>query len=227
MTRLLLTRPESDNIYWAKLLHSFGIKTVSSPLLRIQSFSPLLNPRDYSGIIITSKHAVLPASGCSNLPAYAIGAATAAFAKENGFANIAAVAPTVRELLALIPPQTNGLPLLYASGEVTTVDVVQELKARGIACHQQIVYRAEAAESLTADTLNGLRDGSIGGVLLFSARTAEIFQMLTPSRDLTLFCFSKAIADACAPHGQWRNVVYADVPTAEAFEALIREHHTN
>lgn len=227
MTRLLLTRPESDNLYWANLLAGFGIETVSSPLLHIRTFSPMLNPRDYSGIVLTSKHAIIPASDCCGLPAFVTGAGTAAHAREYGFVDIAATAPTVRELLPLIPHPQNGLPLLYACGEVTTVDVARELEVRGIPAHQEIVYRAEAADALPPAVMDGLHNHTISGVLLFSARTAEIFRMLTPTRNVTLFCFSKAIADACAPHGQWREVVYPETPTTDAFEALIRHHHTN
>lgn len=227
MRRLLLTRPENDNLYWAMLLEQHGIATVSSPLLRIETLPAVLNPDGYSGVILTSKHAVIQASACCDLPAYVTGDTTASLAQEYGFSNIAAIAPSARELLPIIPINSAPKPLLYASGEVTRVDVVAELAKRGIAAKQEIVYRASAADTLSDEAKAGLEDGSIDGALLFSARTAEIFQMLTPKRDIRLFCFSQAIADSCSPLGQWREVLYPHTPSAGEFEALIRQHYRN
>lgn len=227
MPKLLLTRPESDNEHWAKLLGSMGIETIASPLLHIEHLSKPIDCKDYSGIIITSKHAVIPAAECGNLPAYLIGNATAAHAKDYGFSHIAAIAPTARELLALIPAAQGEKPLLYASGEVTSVDVVKLLEERGINAKQEIVYKAIAAESLSAEAERALAQGEIDGVLLFSARTAEIFQGLTSHRHVTLFCLSEAIAHACAPDEQWREVLFPESPTAEALATLIHEYYQN
>lgn len=227
MPRLLFTRPESDNDYWAKLLQTYGIETVSSPLLHIQPLTVVFNPAAYSGIILTSRHAVTPALDCRALPAHVIGQATANFAVERGFTQITTIAQTAQELLPMIPDSESGKPLLYASGENISVDVVQELQKRGISAVREVVYQAVAAENLSEEAYNGLKNGSIDGVALFSLRTAEIFRKLTPSHDVSLFCFSLAIAESCAAAGQWRGVRYPALPRADAFEECIAKHYRN
>ena len=86
---------------------------------------------------------------------------------------------------------------IYLQGEYVT----QELN-----CDTRIVYTTKAAEVLTPI--------DIDGVLLFSKRTAQIFEKLWQgSRDIEVFCLSAAIADHLRYH--YRKIHVAKSATLE------------
>lgn len=223
---LLLTRPESDSQEWAEWLSELGIRSLISPVLEIEPLSPAYDSATYSGIIITSKHSLAEISSPKDRELFIVGQSTAALATEMGFTNIEVISLTADCLIAALSPRKFDKPLLYLSGDVISVDIPARLAERGITVHRKTAYAAHARTSLSREAEEALRAGLVGGVLLFSARSAVVFRALAghlPLGGMDAFCFSEAIARQ--EEGHWRSVYAPQRPVKEDFELLIRRHY--
>ncbi len=191
MPRLLLTRARPQAEAFAKKVRAQTcLEPVVSPMQEMQALTAEIDLSGISALAFTSKNGVEAfARMCSTrLPAYCVGAATAARAQALGFAATAA-AGDAKSLHAILP-QTG---VLHLHGR----HVRQVLAARHMAIYDQV------AQPLSAEALALLERGNIATVALFSPRSAQLFfEALpkTPPAKPVLYVLSPAVA-ASLPKG--------------------------
>jgi uroporphyrinogen-III synthase len=146
------------------------------------------------------------------LKLFAVGARTAAAAKQAGFIDVLSADGDAIALIELItqtlPPQTS---LLYLAGEDRSVDIAAALAPARIFLRTVEVYRAVAERALPAAALSALEAGTIDGVLHFSRRSAQTFLAAVTAGGMRLnslnchhFCLSSQVAEAFAGEGATR-----------------------
>lgn len=207
--RLLLTRPRADAS--AEALRGHGHDVTMLPLL---AFDPV--PWEHRGappeaIMLTSPQAARAAGGAWPVPVYAVGGATAAAARDAGFADVRDGGGTVQALVDRAAAAGIG-QMLHLAGADRTAFVVPA----GLRIDTVIVYRARLLP------MHALPDTDF--VLLYSARTAAHFaaecaRLAVPRATVALAVFSPAIALAAGPG--WRHVIIAAAPNEQALLAAI------
>jgi uroporphyrinogen-III synthase len=234
--RLLVTRPEPDALRLRAALEESGHEATVEPLLRVQ-FEDVasIELEGVQSLIATSRNGVRALKSTSvlararSVPLFAVGKVTAREARALGFSMVVTGAGTAHELVTHIVSAVDpaaGL-LLHLAGDRVAVDLRAELEPHGFRVLQPVVYRTLPAEALSDDTVGQLADGEIDGVILMSARTAEVYaklvrthRLVTAVQRLTHFCMSEAIARRLSPLGDIRSEV-ADSPRLEVLLALI------
>ena len=216
--RILVTRPESDSQEIAKLLHARGHEPVIEPLLTI---APIRDAEpDLSGaqaLLFTSANGVrafVTLSSVRDLPAFAVGDATARAARDAGFAQVKSANGDVADLAALVCRELepkNGA-LVHIAGTVVAGDLAAQLGAKGFSLRRAVLYEAKPAMKLSQRLVESLRNNDLDAVIFFSPRTAATFVTLTRQagleqavRNVDVFCLSPAVANA-AGDLPWRKI---------------------
>lgn len=208
--RILITRPEPDAERTAAALRARGHEVVIMPLLRIEPVADAeLGAGPWGAVLVTSANAcrVLAAhkniAGLIGLPAFAVGARTAAAARAAGFSEVVSADRDVAELARLVATRMSGtsLPLLYPAGEERAGNLEAALAAHGFTVRMVIVYRAIAAQRIPPDISARLAAGGIDAALHFSRRSAEAFMavveaanLLSRSLKIQHYCLSVQVA---------------------------------
>lgn len=226
--RLLVTRPAGQAEETAAALRARGHEPVVVPLLDIVLADPPEDLPEPAAIAVTSRNGVRalaawPEAGAwREKPVFVTGAATAAAAREAGFADVRAsggdVAGLCDRILAELP--AGGGPVLYVTGRDRAGDLTGALAGRGHDVRTVEAYRAEARPELDPAVAAALRAGTIDGALFFSARTAATFVDRVVAADLAgaaakivLYALSEAVAVPL------RRLDGADIRVAERPEA--------
>src|SRR6202042_3296229 len=117
--------------------------------------------------------------------AFAVGDATAAAAREAGFADIASAGGAVEDLaklvIARLKPKDGAL--IHAAGSVTAGDLSGMLEAAGFAVRRAVLYEAAPSEALSPATRDAIARGEIDAALFFSPRNAATFVRLATGLD--------------------------------------------
>ena len=240
MKRVLVTRPAADAAPLVEVLHDLGCEALVEPLLTIV---PLAGARiDLDGVqalLFTSANGVrafatlaaarqLPA--VHDLPALAVGDATAAAARSAGFARVESAAGTVEDLAALAARRLDPAagPLFHGAAVHLAGDLKGRLEDRGFTLRRRVLYRAEPAERLSEAARAAIAGGGIDAVLFFSPRTAETFVRLlddaglsTALADCHAVCLSRAVAEALRTI-VWRGIVVAARPKQDELVLELR-----
>ncbi|MFN4353988.1 uroporphyrinogen-III synthase [Parvibaculum sp.] len=232
--RLLVTRPERESQALAAELRARGHEVTIAPLLSIRYLDGVSLPkRDWQALLVTSANGAralgrIAEADLKRIPVLAVGEASAAAARAEGFANVRAAEGDVHTLDALaarVLDPAKG-PLFHAAGSVLAGDLKAMLEARGFEVERLALYEAEK-QDLPQDVLDALKDGQIGGVLFFSPRTAGQFAALIRAAGLpsslggvTAYCLSAAVAGELAGLG-FRTVQIAAEPSLKSLTALI------
>jgi len=205
---VLVTRPRADARTLVDELHAHGHTAVLAPMLTIRQ--RVHTPPDLTGVqavLFTSANGVRAYATISDrrdLPAFAVGEATAEAARARGFSHVetaggdaASLAASVRERLR---PADGGL--YHAAGTVTRGALAETLTAAGFAVRREALYEAVPADALPADAREALTNGTLEGVLFFSPRTADTFvsvvrnaKLAAACRDVHAVCLSPAVAE--------------------------------
>jgi uroporphyrinogen-III synthase len=235
--RLLLTRPEAESREFAAALAAHGIGAVVAPLLAIVPVGS--QPLDLAGVqalLVTSANgarALAARTTRRDLPALAVGGATARALTDAGFADMRKAGGDATALVdlarrALDPAQGA---LLWASGEDTAADLAGALAKSGFAVRRAVLYRAEAAPALPENARRALAEDALDGVALFSPRSAGILLRLVAAAGLArhcarldAFCLSAAVAAPLRRDAgiAWRRVLAAERPQTDSLLRLIR-----
>ena len=230
--RILITRPAPDDAKQAEALRARGHEPVLAPLLDIKFDQPRLDLDGVQALIVTSRNALRAlathpqAKQLTLLPLFAVGEATAAAARDLGFAQVTTgpgkAAGLAERLRAELDP-ANGA-LLHLAGEDLAFDLASALPVFEL--RQPVLYRAVPATALPEEALRALKAGKVEAAILMSPRTAEMFVSLLRKEDamelgsrLICYCLSEAVAEAASPLG-WRCRVAA-TPQEEDILALI------
>lgn len=243
--RVLITRPRPAAMALAARLAALGHEALIEPLLAIAEDSdararlvPALDGAQ--AVLFTSTNGVASFAAASDrrdLRVFAVGDGTAASARQAGFSAIESAQGDVEALVALVAAKLRSSdgPLVHASGHAVAGDLAGHLTGLGFVVRSVPLYRAVAADALSAPTIEAFRAGGIDAALFFSPRTAATFVRLARAAGVERGCASVAsvaLSPAVAVELQglhWRQVLMAEAPTEAAvlqalgrFEAELR-----
>jgi uroporphyrinogen-III synthase len=225
--RALVTRPREDAESMTAALAIRGIEPLVEPLMEIHWQAEALDLDGVRAILCTSANgvrALARASGERGVPLLAVGDATAARARAEGFGSVESAGGNVGDLARLagarLRPE-NG-PLLHVAGNVVAGDLLGLLRAQGFTVERRILYGARAAAALSPAAVGSLRAGTIAFALFFSPRTAAIFARLAYVAGVIECCARvtamsiSAGADAALAGLPWRDRRIAERPNQPA-----------
>jgi uroporphyrinogen-III synthase len=233
----LVTRPIENAESLVAALAARGIATLVDPLLTIRLMpDATVDLAGVAALLFTSSSGVrgfAAASPRRDLPVFAVGDATAAVARDLGFAAIANAGGNVEDLAALVAATMapGAGTLLHPAGSVVAGDLAGMLGAAGFSVRREILYAAAPAAALGVVTVAALREGSLDAAFFFSPRTASRFVTLAADaavggacRRVAAFCLSQAVAAALGPL-PWAQVVVAGSPSQAALLAAFDRFH--
>lgn len=211
-----------------RALNDLGVEAVLAPLILIDTVSgPELELDDVQALLITSANglrAFCARSPNRDLPVLAVGDASARAARAAGFTNVESAGGDVDDLAALARTRLDPAAgtLLHPAGSKVAGDLAGMLAGDGFAYRREVLYEAQRARELDADTRALLEDGGVDGVLLYSPRTAATFVDLIRASGLeaccarlTVFCLSANVA-AKLGDLSWAAVEVAEKPEQAA-----------
>jgi len=225
MLTLLMTRPrDAAERFVARLAPAVRnrLHVIYSPLLEIEALPGAVSLRGAHGVIFTSANGVAAARAAAvrpTLPAYCVGAATAAAARRARW-SVEETAETADALVAALVARRPPAPLLHLRGKHARGDVAGRLTAAGIETRAQAIYdqRLVAPSDAARAALNGKHPVIAP---LFSPRTARHFaDSCAGSAPLFLAAISAAAAEPVENMG-YRALIVAQRPDAEAMAAAV------
>lgn len=228
---ILVTRPDPGLTETAARLTRLGHAPVLAPAL-------LLTPRRFAlpraqAILLTSRAAARALPPPRDIPLLAVGAATAEAAREAGWRDVTAAAGTAAEMAdqAARTFDPAGGALLLAVGRNYSLDLAEDLRARGFKVIRRIAYVATPATELPRAALRSLREGHVRTILFHSPRSARCAITLLRAAGLGAACarmealaisprVAQAAAEALAPLA-FRALRVADRPDEASLLALL------
>jgi uroporphyrinogen-III synthase len=231
--RALVTRPQGESEELAGALTARGIEALIEPLMQVHYLAPAaLDLNGVQAILCTGANGVLAlarASGERRVPLLAVGDATAARARSEGFTAVESAGGDVSDLARLaaarLRPQDGQL--LHVAGNIVAGDLVGVLRERGFAVERCVLYEAQPAVALSQTTVDALRCGSVDFALFFSPRTAAIFAKLAAAAGVVDCCATMTAlsispaADAVLVDLRWLDRRVAERPNQSALLAVL------
>ena len=181
----LIIRPQHDSDRDVGWLNRYGVPALASPViigapvLSASLAHDLGNPANFTGIIFTSHHAVdavaktADAGAWISKPAFVVGSATAAAAKQAGFQNIiigggsgVGLVKPIRQALAdtnLAKPQKANL--LWPSAHEISFDMTAAMRRHDIAVQRWPAYQMTANADLVPPVRAALAKNCISAVI--------------------------------------------------------------
>ena len=231
--RVLVTRPRPDADETAAELMVLGHEPVVAPLLEV-TFEPgaTLDLSDTQALLITSANgarALALATERRDLAVFAVGAASAAAARQCGFeqtesadGNVEALANLV---IARLAPQDGAL--VHVAGTVTAGDLSGRLAESGFDVRRVVLYEAHPVAELPEEIERHLEEDTLDAVMFYSPRTAAQFSELVAARGLAAHCsriialaLSEAVAEKLALLG-FSDTIVSETPDQESlFRAM-------
>jgi len=235
----LVIRPQPDADQDVALLARYGVPAVASPVMRGGEV-PFHLPEAslFDGVIFTSRHAVDamtrdPAvTAWTGKTAFVVGAATAAAARQVGFAKLVQGSGGGVGLVPLIRKAFGGStpPLFWPSAEDIGFDMTVALGKPGFAVTRCPVYRMTPVTRLTASARDRLDAGRIGAVIAMSARSIGLLRRRmaddcpqAPLSGISLIAGSDGIARAAGDG--WREILVARTPRRHRLLAIAVLRH--
>jgi len=186
----LVTRPRADAAGLAAALAGRGIDALIEPLLDIVfNDGPAPKLAGVQAVLCTSANGVRALARLSPeraIPLFAVGDATAARARAEGFRQIESAGGDIRDLARLAAErlEPGAGRLLHVAGSAVAGDLAGELRAHGFVVERAVLYEARAATTFSPAAARALADGAIDFALCFSPRTAAIFVRLVEAAGL-------------------------------------------
>lgn len=212
---LIVTRPFADARPLAQKLEAMGQKVTLAPMLEIKLMMQAVIPQEnYQAVVLTSANAVRAledheaASRLKVLPTFVVGPQSFEMAHLSGFKTIEKAAGDARSLASHVMSRLTAKdrPILYLSGYETAADIAGTLRMNGFRVERVVLYHAEAARHLPKPALNAIQQGIVGGVLLYSQRTAKVWTrciaadgLQTYMEPIIHFCLSASIGKVLTP----------------------------
>ena len=213
----LILRPQPGADETARRAKALGADAVVSPLFSVRplDWTPP-DPAGFDAVMLTSANAARHGGdGLTSflaLPCYALGEATAAAAREAGFAELRVGASDGAALLDLM--HFDGVRrAFHPCGRDRT-----DLGPSEIELLDMPVYAAEAVRRLQPEAAAALGAGAL--VLLHSPRAAALFAQLFEGEREFVDLVAISTATASAAGTGWRSVAVAPQPRDEALLAL-------
>ena len=229
---IVVTRPREASEALAATLKARGYEVLVEPLIEIAPCAAdLPDLSRYDALAFTSANGVTAfaaASAVRDLPCYAVGKQTEMALLAAGFSDVRrgdgdAVALAGRAA----QEQPAGTRILHVAGKDVSKDLGALLADSGIIADRATLYEALPAQTLSKRLVEALYACTIDSVLLFSARTAGVFERLVSKAGLTgscsgvrAICLSPQVADTVRGL-PWRALTAPAEPTTEALLALL------
>lgn len=231
-SRVLVTRPWAEGRALVARLERMGFAPVLAPLTAIEALQVVLPPEPIDAILATSAHAAIGLSArdrdsIRHKPAYAVGAATAAALRREGFADVRVADGDAEALASLVRLTHPGRArLLYLCGRVRKPALAQALEADGHALAILESYEATAL-AWPPEAVTDLREAPPVACLHFSRRSAALVIAEAGRAGLdgalgraAQVCLSGDVATALRPWATGRIVVAARATTDRLLQAL-------
>ncbi len=210
MIPLLILRPERGALATAKRAEAMGLSPMIRSLFRVVPRAwDATDPALFDSILLTSANAVRYGGGAvalyRDLPAFAVGAATAQAARETGFTTVTDGEGNAADTIRALGKAGYSRPL-HLAGEDRTP-------------YPHVPFTVTARVVYVADPIEVELPTGRYAALIHSARAAERFAEMCPSHPLVdVVAISASVADAVRTG--WRTLVTADAPTDQAMLAL-------
>ena len=192
----LIIRPQPDADRDVGWLNRYGVPALASPVmigapvLAASLAHDLGNPADFTGIIFTSRHAVDAVAKAADAgawipkPAFVVGLATAAAAKQAGFKNIiigsgggAGLVEPIRQALADADrAKQQKANLLWPSALEISFDMATTMRRHDIAVQRLPAYQMTANTDLAPSVCVALAKNCISAVIAMSPRSIQILR---------------------------------------------------
>ena len=236
--RLIITRPQQDAEPLAKELETIGVQHLIAPLLSIEPSGekpPTL--KGVQALLLTSANGVRAFANLSKerkLPIYAVGNASALAAYKVGFENIESADGDVETLAELVCRKLDFRDgtVLHIAGSTMAGDLAGALTKKCFSYRRLQLYHAKAVNELPLNCITAIKNLSVGGVVLYSPRTAKTFMNLLTkakledhSKQLIAFCLSDAVAGQIVAY-DWRKIVVAKTPEQASLINSVKEYLT-
>src|SRR5579875_3510048 len=156
---VLVTRPEPGATATARAVRALGLRPFCVPFLAIAPRSAEL-PGDAQAVLVTSGNALAaPHPSLHGIRLFAVGDATAARAREAGFAQVESARADARALAALVAARCDpaGAPLLLLSGEGQGRPLAEDLRGRGFSVLHRAVYASLPVTTFPAPADQAIR----------------------------------------------------------------------
>jgi uroporphyrinogen-III synthase len=232
--RALVTRPREEAALLAEALAARGIAAIIEPLLDIRYCDPGSPPEldGVQAVLCTSANGVRALARLTPeraVPLFAVGDATAARARAEGFADVHSAGGAAGELVELASRylRPGAGRLLHVAGSTVAGDLAGALRGRGFAVGRLVLYEARPVGALSTATVRALAAGTVDVALFFSPRTAAIFVRLAAQagiadalRHVAAISISAA-ADAALDPLRFRERLVAERPDQPALLAAL------
>jgi uroporphyrinogen-III synthase len=186
----LVTRPRAEAAGLAAALAARGIGAIIEPLLEIHyRDEPVGDLGGVQAVLCTSANGVRALARLTEeraVPLFAIGEASAARARDEGFARVETASGSLADLVTLARDRLRptGGRLLHVAGTVVAGDLVGALRADGFTVARAVLYDARPAPRLSDETVGALAARIVDFALFFSPRTAATFAQLADRADI-------------------------------------------
>lgn len=231
--RALITRPSEDSTVLRQELRRRGFDVTIEPMLTIENISgAAIDAEGAQAIMFTSSNGVRAFArnnATRNLPAYAVGDATARVCGDEGFSDVHSAAGDVDDLANLVIRECRPAAgrLIHVAGSVRAGDLAGALQAAGFDVIRAPLYDASPATALSEGLILAMKRRQIDIALFFSPRTASTFVSLAraagledASKATTAICLSPAVARRAGAL-PWHKMVVAGEPTQTALLAAL------
>lgn len=235
--RVVVTRPEHQAAATAERLAARGHAAIPAPLLAFRGHPeaiPVDRADAFAGVVLTSQNAVralaeTPRRGALlALPAFAVGAATAAAARAAGFAAVESAGGDADALARTLAarPALAGRRLLHLVGRDKATALGPLLAPARIAVEEAVAYAMEAVAAPPEGLRAAARTGA-DALLVYSPRTARVLAALVAADPaLAPLCAVPAVAISQAAarplaDGGWRTIRVAETPSEPAMLAAL------
>lgn len=226
---ILITRPQVEAEKEAVEIEARGFLPLIVPMLEITPLKVSLpDLSSYQALAFTSANGVRAFADQSQertIPVFTIGTTTADTARQAGFETVHEADGTAERLSALLETK-DWLPetkILHLSGE----DVARDLIVPSITVERLALYKAIQAQTVPADCLEALGQGSITAIMFYSPRTAETtisllreYGRIGQVSSIKALCISDSVVK-CLRDLPWQDVQVADKPDQAAMLQLV------
>ena len=234
--KVLVTRPEPDAAAFAERCRHAGLTPVLAPMMHISIEKKPVNISGIGALAFTSVNGVRAFSvshEARGLPVFSVGGVSGDEALAAGFDDVSIAGGDIESLTSLIDQQRGRITgaVLQIAGAHRAGDLVEALKQRGLKARREVLYEANAVDSLPENARAAIvASAPIEWATFFSPRTAALFLALIKNsgledrlRSLRAACLSEAVADvlSCAV---WKSVEIASRRDADAVITAITEH---
>lgn len=211
-----MTRAEPGASATAERLRSRGFGPVVAPLLAIEplAFDPAAAD-EVCAIAFTSTNGAelwVKGGGRTDLPAYAVGPASAEMARWYGFEEVRSGDGGVAELAGLISRERPEGLVLHVGAREPAGDLVGALTTSGVEARSLAIYAGRETDLAVIPATDA--------VLLHSPRAARAYARVAPGDPRLAACLSDAVAAPLRAVG-FVHVASADCPTEEALLRLL------